>query len=258
VLLLAAGLILVAVVWVAAAAGQKRALASGKIAAPPTVSELRRRAGIPVRREPVGGLLERCTFVFVSTSALERRLDHRLEDAEGNAIGSTVQIPRPHGWTSDNGRPSRFSPVRVEIRDIDGTPVAQLVRPSGLLVMPVTVLNASRIPIGSLTSGGRRRTVMTDVLNRPHGAIQRTSRGLRVDYTIENASGSPIGTISDLGHLAARLQGDPDLRPVGRGQPTRHVLEITASVDPDLRLLMLGAAAAVYLVLQRPYSENTD
>jgi hypothetical protein len=119
----------------------------------------------------------------------------------------------------------------------------------------VTVLTASRIPVGTVKSKGPRQAVMSDVLGRPLGTIRRTSRRHRVDYTIEDTTGSPIGTISDLGHLAARLEGKTDRRQPG-GQPDEHVLEVTAPVDPDLRLLMLGAAAAVYLVLQRPYIDN--
>jgi hypothetical protein len=38
--------------------------------------------------------------------------------------------------------------------------------------------------------------------------------------------------------------------------PDEHVLDITASVTEDLRVLMIAAAAAVYLTLQAPFFDN--
>jgi hypothetical protein len=94
---------------------------------------------------------------------------------------------------------------------------------------------------------------MSDPLGRPLGTIHRISRGHRVDYTIEDVTGAAIGTISDLEAVAARLNGAVARRSAS-SQPDEHVLEITAPVAADVRLLILGAAAGVYLVLQKPAS----
>jgi hypothetical protein len=220
--------------------------------APPTLGELRRRAGVRSEHEGLTALLQRNTFVFVDTRpGLERRLDHRIEDAEGQEIGTVAQVPPPGRWVSNNGRPS--GTVKLEIRDADETCIGHIVRPGGRFAPPFTVLDSERVPVGFVKTEGRRRAVMTDVLGRHLATIQRISRQHRVDYAIEDATGRAIGTISDLRAIAARLEGVVD-RKSSYSQPHEHVLEITAPVEPDVRLLMLGAAAGVYLVLQRPAS----
>jgi hypothetical protein len=246
-LLMLVTMALIAGVWIAVARRQEKP----KVA-PPTLGELRGRAGVRSEHEGLTHLLQRSTFVFVDTRpGLERRLDHRIEDAEGQEIGTVVQVPPPGRWVSNNGRPS--DTVKVEIRDADETCVGHIVRPGGRFAAPFTVLNAERIPVGFVKTEGRRRAVMTDVLGRPLATIQRISRHYRVDYAIEDATGRAIGIISDLRAIAARLEGAVD-RKSSYIQPDEHVLEITGPVEPDLRLLMLGAAAGVYLVLQRPAS----
>ena len=241
--------VLVAGLWITVTA---RRQAKPK-AAPPTLGELRRGAGVRSEHEGLTALLQRNTFVFVDTRpGLERRLDHRIEDADGQEVGTAAQVPPPGRWVSNNGRPG--GTVKVEICDADETCVAHIVRPGGRFAAPpFTVLDAERIPVGFVKTEGRRRAVMTDVLGRHLGTIQRISRQHRVDYAIEDATGRPIGTISDLRAIAARLEGVVD-RKSSYSQPHEHVLEITAPVEPDVRLLMLGAAAGVYLVLQPPAS----
>jgi hypothetical protein len=244
--------VLVAAFWFIVAARRERETAQPP---PPTLAELRRGAGVRSEREGLVGLLQRTTFVFVSTSGLERRLDHRIEDADGHEVGSVAQTPPPGRWTSNSGRPS--GTVRVDIRDLNGTCIAQLVRPGGLFAPPFTVLDGTRIPVGFVKREGRRRALMTDVLGRPLGTIQRVGRQHphRVDYAIEDVTGSAIGTISDFEAITARLAGLVSKKWL-YGQADEHVLEITTPVEPDVRLLMLGAAAGVYLVLQRPASHG--
>lgn len=87
----------------------------------PTLAELRSRSAYEPLPETGVAFLERNTFVFVAANGLERRLDHEIQDAERTLIGSALQQPRPRRLTSDNGRPSRFKTVRVEIRDATGT-----------------------------------------------------------------------------------------------------------------------------------------
>jgi hypothetical protein len=210
-----------------------------------TVSELRRRAGLNVDREIASDLLQRNTFVFVSLS-FGRTFDQRLEDADGIELGSSLQIPR--------------SNVEVEIRDLNDTRIAKMIRQRGLFASSLSVLDGSRVPVGTVRWEGRRQYAIRDVLGRTLGTIRRTSRGSDLDYTIEDATGAQVGAISDLAHLAARLGLDPPLETRRRrfSRPNEHVLEITAPVTHDLRLLMLGSAAGLYLTLQGPLSEPAD
>jgi len=221
-----------------------------------TVSELRRRAGHPVERDTASGLLQRHTFVFVSISQFERRLDHRLEDADGITIARALQYPPWTRRTNGSGRPSRFSQVHVEIRDQSDTRIVEIVRPRGFFRVPLWVFDEARNPVGTVEHERRRQFALREELGGRLGTIRRTSALYRVDYTIEDATGAQVGTISDFAHLAKRLGVVGPRLSSKWNQPDEHVLEIMAPVSRDLRLLMLGAAAAVYLTLQKPETDG--
>jgi hypothetical protein len=71
-----------------------------------------------------------------------------------------------------------------------------------------------------------------------------------------------VATISDFRHVAKRLAGDAYREPgrlrrlAGFGQPDEHVLEITAPVTVELRVLLIAAAASLYLALQWPLQDG--
>jgi hypothetical protein len=54
------------------------------------------------------------------------------------------------------------------------------------------------------------------------------------------------------------LDAPPETRRRRFSVPDEHVLEITAPVTHDLRLLMLGSAAGLYLTLQRSVGDTGD
>lgn len=117
---------------------------------------------------------------------------------------------------------------------------------------------------GTVARHGRRRFALRDACGTQIGTIERKSRGYAVDYTVADAAGGEVGTISDFAHIARRLAGpvsadDGGLlrRMLGTGQPSEHVLEIAGPVTPDLRLLMLAAAEAVFLALQQPFNDQS-
>jgi hypothetical protein len=75
---------------------------------PRNLSGVRRLALQQALPEPADELLERSTFLFVSSSSWERRVDHRIEDADGVTIGWALQHPRPPRLASNYGRPGPF------------------------------------------------------------------------------------------------------------------------------------------------------
>jgi hypothetical protein len=95
------------------------------------------------------------------------------------------------------------------------------------------------------------------------GTIVRRSRGYTVDYALLDACDVHVGFISDLPHLIERATV-----PAGNGtaaslwkalravQPPEHVLELQLPASRVFRSLMLGAAASVYLALQRPFEDG--
>jgi hypothetical protein len=208
-------------------------------------------------------LLDRARVVFVQMNGWEQRLDHRLEDTDGREIGMALEKPRPR-FLSKNGPRSRFSTVRVEISDRSGTKRLEVVRPSGLTMQPLQVIDASGELFGTVRRQGRRTFVVHDPWGLPIGLIERRSGG-GVDYALKDRSGRELGTISDYWHLAERTKPPRTDRwtrlkkALHGGVAREHVLEFT---DPHLnresRALLLGAAASVYLAFQAPFQDGGD
>jgi hypothetical protein len=149
-------------------------------------------------------LLDRARVVFVQMNGWEQRLDHRLEDTDGREIGMALEQPRPR-FLSKNGPRPRFSTVRVEISDRSGTKRLEVVRPSGLTMQPLQVIDSSGELLGTVRRQGRRTFVVHDHWGLPIGLIERRSGG-GVDYALKDRSGRELGTISDYWHLAERTK----------------------------------------------------
>jgi hypothetical protein len=224
---------------------------------------LRQRLWADASDETGVDLLDRTRVVFVQMNGWEQRLDHRLEDTDGREIGTALQQPRPRSL-SKNGPRSRFSTVHVEISDHWGTKRLEVVRPAGLTVQPLQVIDASGELLGTVKRQGRRTFLVHDPWGHPIGLIEGRS-GAGVDYALKDRSGRDLGTISDYWHLAERaepLRTDKwtRLKRALDGHVAReHVLEFT---DPHLnresRALLLGAAASVYLAFQAPFQDGGD
>jgi hypothetical protein len=208
-------------------------------------------------------LVERSRVVFIAIPGWEQRLDHRLEDAFGTEIGSALEQPRPRRW-SKNGRRSRFTTVSVEIYDHHGARRLSIIRPPGLRWAPLEVFDAGGSPLGSIARNGRGRFVLRDRWAVAIGAIARRSRSHAVNYSITDSLGLEVATISDFRHLHERRSSDESLwakvrRAAYAGSAVNeHVLQVSRPVSRELRLLILAAAAGVYLVLQTPFQDGGD
>jgi hypothetical protein len=122
--------------------------------------EIRRLLWGDEPRESAFDLLERNRILFIGVElGWEQRLDHRLEDAGGTEIGSSLQQPRPGRLSPRNGRPSRFTTVRVEIRDENQVKQLEIVRPSGIRTQPLEIFDGSELVSERLraTAGARSR-----------------------------------------------------------------------------------------------------
>jgi hypothetical protein len=219
----------------------------------------------PRTAESVFGLdlMRRKTFVFVSLSGPERRLDHRIEDEDGSEIGSVLEQPRPAWWEGNSNLP-RIGRVRLEVCDESGAKVVEIVRPFGPSLRALSVIDGCGVPVGTIRRSRWRRFALRDRFGQDIGTIVRKGRGYSVDYVIEGSGHGAVATICDFRHIAHRLElnkATAGSRSV-KNRPERwrvaeeHVLEINAPVTEELRVLMLGAAAAVYLTLQPPFFDN--
>jgi hypothetical protein len=233
--------------------------------------EARSRALFEVRRllwgdapaESATDLLERNRILFIGMElGWEQRLDHRLEDAGGTEIGSSLQKPRP-GRLSRNGLPSRLTTVRIEIRDEKDVKQLEIVRPSGIRTQPLEVFDGIGARVGTIARDGRRSRAVLDAAGMRIGTIVRRSCGYAVDYALLDACDVNVGFISDLPHLIERASlpaGDgtaASLRnAVKESQPSEHVLELYEPASREFRSLMLGAAASVFLALQDPFEDG--
>jgi hypothetical protein len=237
---------------------------TGEICGPPKsqkLLDLRHRLWADASDEAGVDLLDRTRVVFVQMNGWEQRLDHRLEDTDGREIGAALEQPRPR-FLSKNGPRSRFSTVRVEISDHTGRKRLEVVRPSGLTVQPLQVVDASGELLGTVKRQGRRTFLVHDPWGLPVGLVEGRNRA-GVDYALKDRSGRELGTISDYRHLAERAEPPRSdrwtrLKKALDGHVAReHVLQLT---DPHLnresRALLLGAAASIYLAFQRPYQDG--
>lgn len=227
------------------------------------LSEVRQLLWGDAPRESATDLLERNRILFIGMKLhLEHRLDHRLEDAGGAEIGSSLRQPRP-GLVSPGGAASRFETVRVEIRDENQVKQLEIVRRSGVRRQPLEIFDGTGTRVGTITRDGRRSFAMLDASGTRIGTIVSRSRGHTVDYALLDAFDVDVGFISGLSHVIERASvpvGNapatsrrlPSIRIFAAGQPPEHVLELRLPASRTFRSLMLGAAASVYLILQDP------
>jgi hypothetical protein len=207
--------------------------------------------------------MRRNVFVFASAPGLHSRLDHRIEDEDGTEIGSVLEQPRPSRWAGDSNFP-RIGRVRLEVCDESGAKVVDIVRPFGPSLRALRVVDRFGVLAGTIRRTGLRRFAARDRFGHDVGTVFRKGRGYSVDYVIESSTQGAVATISDFRHIANRLElskATADSPPVkGRRKWSRvaeeHVLEIDSPVTEEFRVLMLGAAAAVYLALQPPFFDN--
>jgi hypothetical protein len=163
------------------AAVQKRSDAK-RAERPRALSDLYQEAGGDAPGAPTRDFLARETFVFVSSSSLERRLDYSIEDAHGWLIGTALQQPRPPWLASDNGRPWRFSTVHVELVDEFGAKRLEVVRPAGLTVQPVSVIDENGSLVGSIEAEARHdRAALVDPQGGRLATTERKTGGYEVD-----------------------------------------------------------------------------
>jgi hypothetical protein len=128
----------------------------------------------------------------------------------------------------------------------------------------IDIFDGSGGPVGTIAHVSRRASTVLDASGTRIGTIDRRSRGYAVDYALMDSSGLEVGSISDFAHLTERASGIVRndkmtfVRDVflGTGQPNAHVLEMHTPVSRAFRSLMLGAAACVYLFLQRPSTDG--
>ncbi len=207
-------------------------------------------------------LLEHDTLLFESwTPQRESRREHHIVDEAGDEIGRAIELPKLRRWKHVPG--IHRGDVRLAIYDSDGIKLLELLRPPGLL-RGAAVTDGNGARIGWIAKRKRRRFEFENVLGQRIGTMTRKARRYGVEYEIENSAGTQVGRIVDPARLAAEtargecestwshLKGRLNLT----NQPNEHLLLIRSHADVDLRLMMLASAAAVYLVLQTPFTSD--
>jgi hypothetical protein len=189
----------------------------------------------------------------------ESRLEHWILNHARQTVGRVTEWRKSAGrGVSAEGRP-RFSQVDLAMLDEAGDHVLKLERPAGVFISarPVIVKHQD-VVVGSLRPRGRA-CVIENVSQHKIGAIRRRTWRSTVDYEIEDGTRRDVGRISGPAHIGPggshiELGG---LRPLLKyGEPKEHTLFIDDNVDLDLRMMMVAAAGALYLVLQRPYVDG--
>jgi hypothetical protein len=202
-------------------------------------------------------------FVFVSSSWRSRRLDHRIDDRDGHAIGSALEHPRPAWWEGDSNLP-KIGKRAVHVYDSAEVKVLEVVRTFGVIprVRRLRVA-AGEADIGTVAPVWRSLFAILDRDGDRIGTIERRGRGNGVDFVVTNAADVEVGWISDFAHMVHRRDDEGAAPPPWsrkrlslRSQPDEHVLEITQPVGRDLRILMFASAAGLYTLLQEPFFDN--
>jgi hypothetical protein len=129
------------------------------------------------------------------------------------------------------------------------------VRRGGWRRRPVLVEEGDGSPVGAVVRSGRRSGELVGPDGERLASLERRSRLYRVEYDAVDASGRAVGWIADYGNAAQRLGAAPSR---SAAIAEEHVLWIDAAAERRVRLLLVAAAAALYLVLQAPYVDNGD
>ena len=193
------------------------------------------------------GLVDRDVLVISQKPKLiEMTNEYTISDPDGTTIGTIRQEGQSKAKKLVRliGDIDQFLTHRLVVYDVDGTSVMQMVRPRKILKSTLQILGAD--------GSERGRIVQRNVVGKKYFALQNDAGDDlgRIDaenwrswnFAIEDAQGIEVGRITkNWAGVLKEVFTTAD----------HYLLEVTGSPSPDLRFLMVGAAAGIDTALKQ-------
>ena len=138
----------------------------------------------------------------------------------------------------------QFMTHTLAVYDVAGTKVLEMVRPRKIMKSTVQITDGAGQDAGRIVQQnvmGKKRFGLEDGSGRPLGSIN-AENWRAWDFSISDLSGAEVGRITK--KWAGLLKE-------GFTTADNYVLQVTGSVSPELRLVMVAAAAGVDLALKQ-------
>jgi uncharacterized protein YxjI len=192
-------------------------------------------------------LLTHNTLVINQKAKLvELTNEYRILDEEGNQMG----FIREEGQSKARKalrfltNVDQFLTHKLAVYDATGERILEMVRPAKIMKSTVNISDGQGRPAGRIVQQnvfGKKRFALESPEGRELGGIN--AQNWRAwDFVIEDASGAEVGRITK--KWAGILKE-------GFTTADNYILNITAPISPELRLIALASAAGVDLALKQ-------
>lgn len=178
------------------------------------------------------------------TKVFELRNQYRIFDPDGEVAGSIEQVGQ--SWLTLLVRIwsdlDVALPVKLEVRDKDGTPLLTLTKP--WFRMTLTIARPDGAPVGSIRKKirvGKARFLLLDPAGTEVGVVNAQNWRAK-DFKITDLDHQPVADVNKKWKgLATELFTDAD----------RYAIRLDTTAREPLRSLALSAALAIDLVMKQ-------
>lgn len=192
-------------------------------------------------------LLSRNVLVFTQKAKLiELTNEYRILDEQGTEIG----MIRQEGQSAARkvlrfiSNVDQFLTHRLSVYDAQGQKVLGLVRPAKFLKSTVEVSDGAERTVGKIVQQnvlGKKRFALDGPDGKPLGSIN-AENWRAWDFSIQDVNGTEVGRITK------KWSG---LLKEGFTTADKYLLNVSGMVSPELRLMMVGSAAAIDTALKQ-------
>ena len=192
-------------------------------------------------------LLSRETLVISQKAKLiELTNEYKILDEQGNQVGLIRQESQSKARKALRllTNVDQFLTHRLSVYDAAGEKVVQLVRPAKIMKSTVHISDGADREVGRIVQRnvlGKKRFALESPDGQPMGSIN-AENWRAWDFAIQDAGGAEVGRITK--KWAGLLKE-------GFTTADNYVLNISADVSPELRLVMLASAAGVDTALKQ-------
>jgi uncharacterized protein YxjI len=192
-------------------------------------------------------LLEHDVLVISQKAKLiELTNEYRILDEAGAQVG----VIREEGQTTAKkvlrfvSKLDQFMTHKLAVYDASGQKVLEMLRPRKIMKSTVQITDGAGKDAGRIVQQnvmGKKRFGLEDAGGRPLGSIN-AENWRAWDFAIQDGSGAEVGRITK--KWAGLLKE-------GFTTADNYVLQISGTVSPELRLVMVASAAGVDLALKQ-------
>lgn len=177
---------------------------------------------------------------------IELTNEYRILDPDGQQIG----VIREEGQSAAKkalrfvSKLDQFMTHKLSVYDATGAKVVELVRPRKVMKSSLQVSDGTGRVVGSIAQKnvwGKKRFAMQDANGQDLGMIN-AENWRAWDFAIQDAAGTEVGRITKKWGGLLRE---------GFTTADNYVLQVSAPVSPELRMLILASAAGVDLALKQ-------